>query len=179
MASWRSLFQAFWEVFLEACPGAFKNHVFSCFSSCFCVLFWFSFCSSLGFLAATPAAKRTLKNHAKPLVFSRNLLGHAFCAKCKENKFQSTGARKTERNTSQKTASATCGKMLQKSMIFERKWLQNRSKIAPRGSRKAKETQRDAKSRPRETKNDQKAPQERPKSDFNENPTPSGRVRPG
>ena len=51
-----------------------------------------------------------------------------------------------------------------KSMNVERKWLQNRSKIAPGGSRKAKETQRDAKSRPRETKNYQKAPQEHPKS---------------
>jgi len=109
------------------------------------VLCWLSFCSSLGFLAATPAAKRTLTNHAKPLVFSMNLLGYAFCAKCKENNFQRTGARKAERKTNQETAPATRGKMLQKSMIFERKWLQNRSKIAPRGSRKAKETQRDAK----------------------------------
>ena len=28
LASGRSLFRAFWEVFLEAGPGAFKNHVF-------------------------------------------------------------------------------------------------------------------------------------------------------
>ena len=42
LASGRSLFRAFWEVFLEAGPGAFKNHgLLSCV--CFCMLFWLSF----------------------------------------------------------------------------------------------------------------------------------------
>ena len=63
-----------------------------------------------------------------------NLLGYAFCAKCKENKFQSTGARKTERTTRRETAPATRGKMLQITLIFEPKWFQNRAKIAPGGA---------------------------------------------
>ena len=33
-----------------------------------------------------------------------NLLGWPFCAKCKENQFQSTGARQTARKTSPETA---------------------------------------------------------------------------
>ena len=90
-----------------------------------------------------------------------NLPGYAFCAKCKENNFQSTGARKTERKTSQETAPATCGKMLQKSLILAPKTapesLQNRS-------REAKEAQRDAKSRPREAKSDQERPKNVPRA---------------
>ena len=69
LASRGSFFGAFWEVFLEAWPGACKNQVFQRFYCCFCVLFGSSFWFSLALLAATPAAKRTLKNHEKPLFF--------------------------------------------------------------------------------------------------------------
>ena len=69
LASQGSLFGAFWEVFLEAWPRAFKNQVFRRFYCCFCVLFGSSFWSSLALLAATPAAKRTLKNHEKTIGF--------------------------------------------------------------------------------------------------------------
>ena len=94
------------------------------------------------------------------------MLGCPFCAKCKENKFQSTGARNTERKTSQETGPATCGKMLQTSSILAPKML---PKSSQNRSRKAKETQRDTKSRPRGAKSDQERPKSTPrtsKSDF-------------
>ena len=43
LASWRTLFRAFWEVFLEAWPGAFNNQVVYMFFEYFCVMFWLVF----------------------------------------------------------------------------------------------------------------------------------------
>ena len=61
------------------------------------------------------------------------LLGCPFCAKCNENKYQSTGARKTARKTRAETAPATCRNKSKKLRFWPSKWLQNRCKIAPRG----------------------------------------------
>ena len=69
LASQGSLFGAFWEVFFGGLAQGLQKSSFSTFLLFFCVLFGSSFWSSLALLAATPAAKRTLKNHEKPLVF--------------------------------------------------------------------------------------------------------------
>ena len=74
-------FEAFGRYFWRLGPGASKFK-FCCFYCCSRVLCWSSFLSSLALLAATPAAKRTLENHEKPLVLSMKLLGYAFGAKC-------------------------------------------------------------------------------------------------
>ena len=107
LAAGRSLFGAIWEVLLEAWPGACKKGVFGCFSVLLYACLVLMLLSSLAFLAAPPTAKRSLKNHEKPCVFSIRLLGCPCCGKCKENNFQSTGARKTKRKTSEKTTPAT------------------------------------------------------------------------
>ena len=122
-----------------------------------------------------PGGQANFENHENPLVFSMNLLGWPFCAKCKEHKFQSTGARTTERKTSQETAPATCGKMLQKSLILAPKMppksFGNHSLRLPEGQRTRKTRQEPpkrgqerAKSAPRAPKRRPKCAQERPKT---------------
>ena len=137
------------------------------FVGCFSVLLYAGLglilLSSLAFRAAPPTAKRSLKKHEKPCVFSIRLLGCPCCGKCKENNFQSTGARKTKRKTSERTTPATIRRILPKSS-------QNGPNMVPKSlqnrSRQARETPRDAKSRPREAKNNQERPKSVPTAIF-------------
>ena len=155
----------FSEVFGRSCwklgPGHGKKAFFGCFSVLLYAGLGLILLSSLAFRAAPPTAKRSLKKHEKPCVFSIRLLGCPCCGKCKENNFQSTGARKTKRKTSEKTTLPTFREILPKSS-------QNGSKIAPKSLPAG---QRDTKRRQKPTKRGQKqprAPQERPKSDFHQ-----------
>ena len=137
----------FSELFGKSCwklgPWHTKIKLFGCF---FSVLLYaclvLILLSSLAFLAAPPTAKRSVKKHEKPGVFSIKLLGCPCCGKCKENNFQSTGARKTKRKTSEKTTPATFRKILPKSS-------QNGSKVAPTsfpaGQRETKRRQKPTK----------------------------------
>ena len=110
-----------------------------------------------------------------------NLLGCPFCAKCKENKFQSTGARKTARKTRAETAPATCRNKSKKHRFWPPKWLQNPYKIAPRGLSEAAGAPRRTQDAAKSSKPRPKRPQERAKSaprapgcDFHDFPCPGG-----
>ena len=157
----------FSEVFGRSCwklgPGHAKKAFFGCFSVLLYAGLGLILLSSLAFRAAPPTAKRSLKKHEKPCVFSIRLLGCPCCGKCKENNFQSTGARKTKRKTSEKTIPTTFRKIHPKSS-------QNGPKMAPtslqKRSRQARETPRDAKSRPQEAKNNQERPKCVPRAIF-------------
>ena len=107
-----------------------------------------------------------MRNYGRPLCFSTDLLGCSCCAKCKENRFQSTGARRTERETSQETAPARRAKMHPKSAMLAPRTV---PKSPQNLSQKPKQTQRDTESRPGGGKSDQERPKSTPrtsKSDF-------------
>ena len=93
-----------------------------------------------------------------------NLLGCPFCTKCKENKFQSTGARKTARKTRAETAPATCRNKSKKHRFWPPKWLQHPYKIAPRGLSEAAGAPRRTQEQQTATKKAPRAIQERSKS---------------
>ena len=123
-----------WEVFLEAWPRAFKNQVFRRFYCFFGVLFGSSFWSSLALLAATPAAKRTLKNHEKPLVFSMNLLGCPFLRQVQREHISEHRRTKNREKNKSRNSPRDARKNASTFIDFEPKWLQNRASIAPGGA---------------------------------------------
>ena len=106
-----------------------------------------------------PGGYANIENNEKPLLFM-NWLGCPFCANCKENKFQSTGARQTARKTSPETAPATCRNMLQKSLIWVPQMV---TKSFPEACRRPLAPQEAAKSSKPRPKIGQRT-QERPKS---------------
>ena len=97
-----------------------------------------------------------------------NLLGWPFCAKCKENKFQSTGTRKTTRQTRAKTAPATCQKNHPQNVNFgSQHGAKIPSKSLPEACRRPLAPQDAPKTQPRAanaTKKTPRASQERSKS---------------
>ena len=120
------------------------------------VLFLILSCLSRG----DPGGYANIENHEKNRVRPMNLLGCPFCANCKENKFQSTGARQTARKTSPETAPATCRNMLQKLLILVPKMV---PKSLPEACRRPLAPQEAAKSSKPRPKIGQRT-QERPKS---------------
>ena len=100
-------------------------------------------------------------------LFSNNLLGCPCCTNCKENEFQSAGARQTAIKPSTSTAPATCRNMLQKSLFLVPKMFQNRSKNAAGRLSEAACAPRSTQEQQTATKNWTKHPraaQERPTS---------------
>ena len=99
-----------------------------------------------------------------------NLLGCPFCAKCKENNFQSTGARKTARKARAETAPATYRKKLQTSSILVPKMapksFQNRSRKPVGGRWRPKTHPRAANRDQKDPKSEPRALQERPEAIF-------------
>ena len=101
-------------------------------------------------------------------------LGGLFCAKCKENRFQSTGARTTAKTTSQETIPATC-KKTSISSIFLPKVVPTSLQNHSRGLSEAAGAPRRTQKQQTATKKTPRAPQERPKapgSDFHDFPGP-------
>ena len=132
-----------------------------------------------------PGRNANIENSLKQNVFTMNLLGWPFCAKCKENKFQSTGTRKTTRKPRAKTAPATCQKITPKTLILAPKMapksLQNpsrkpvggrwRPKTHPRRSQEQHNATKKAKERA-------KSAPRAPGSDFQGDGFPGRRLRP-
>ena len=125
------------------------------------VLFLILSCFSRG----DPGGQANFENHGRSLCFSMDLLGCSFCAQCKENQFQSTGARRTERETSQETAPARGANMHPKSAIFGSK---NGSRITPKsfpeaqtGTKRHREPPKRGQKRPRASQEHPKNVQER------------------
>ena len=121
-----------------------------------------------------PGGQANFENHEKPFVFSMNLLGWPFCAKCKEHKFQSTGARKLKEKQTKKQRPRRADNMLQKSSILAPKMppksFGNRSRRLPEGQRTRTRRQEPAKRGQERAKSAPRAPG----SDFLEFPGPGG-----
>ena len=106
-----------------------------------------------------------------------NLLGCPFCAKCKENKFQSAGARKTARKTHSETTPATC-RTNTKTLIWAPK---NDSKIRPQSLPEAcrmplapQDATKSSKPRPKRPQERAKSAPRAPGTDFHDFPGPGG-----
>ena len=127
-------------------------------------------------LAATPAAKRTLKNHENHCVSRWICLGALFAPSAKRTNFRAPAHEKLREKQVKKQPPRRAEKCFKKHRSWLQKWLQNHSKIVPGRPKRHKETPRASQERPKATKSAPRAPQERPKSDFTEKKSPGGSV---
>ena len=146
---------------MEAWPGALKKHVFLLFWRCFlCAVL--VLCLSLSCLPrGAPGRHANIENSFTNNVFTMNLLGWPFCAKCKENKFQSTGTRKTTRKNTCKNSPRDVSTNHQQKVHFgSQNGAQISSTSLPEACRRPLAPQ-DA---PKSSKRDQKDPKSGPRA---------------
>ena len=154
-------FVIFGKRFWRLGPGPRTKQVYCCFGGVCCVRFVGVLLSLSCLPRGAPGRHANIDNSLKIALFTMNLLVCPFCAKCKENKFQSTGARKTARQTRADTAPAMCFKKT-KNIDFGSP---NGSKILPKSLPSRKRVGRwRPKTHPRAANRDQKDPKSEPRA---------------
>ena len=115
-----------------------------------------------------PGRNANIENSLKQHVFTMNLLWWPFCAKCKENKFQSTGTRENyKKNTCKKRPRDVSTNHQQNVNFGSQNGAKSRSKSLPEACRRPLAPQDAPKTQPRAanaTKKTPRASQERSKS---------------
>ena len=132
LASWRSLFRALGEFFLEAGPGAFKNLVFfELFSVFYAVLILFLIISCLP--RGDPGGQANLENHKNPLCFQWICLGALFAPSAKRTNFRAPAHEILQEKQVQTQPPHRAQKSFKKHGFWNPKWLQHRATINPGG----------------------------------------------
>ena len=123
-----------------------------------------------------PGRRANIEQFIKIMYFTMNLLGCSFCAKCKENKFQSTGTRKTTRKPRAKTAPATCQQITNKTLILPpQNGAKSPSKSLPEACRHPRRSQ-EQHTRPKRPQERAKSAPRAPGSDFQGDNFPGRRL---